>query len=741
MKIQDQILSAFEIEHQEQIEGIRSILASFERKAAGPRDPRWDDAFRMAHTLKGGARVCELRPLESLGHRMESLFALVREGRLAFDARVTVVLRQSLDAFEDWMASFVAGNEPTEPAQVIAAIAAVLTGATAPTIATSEPQERFNDPEPPEQNGGVEPVGGREPETLRIETRQLDDILRSADELCVVSAECERALGELARVSTDMKQLHSTCGAIRESLAPLLRHRPEDDEFVRLARLVDAMGPQLGRLARQRRQLLDWQRRAWSSLRVFGDALRARTRQARMTAAGTVFQGLGQTVRSLTRDLGKQVEFTADGLDVCADRMVLQELKHALLHALRNALVHGIEDPQLRRASGKRETGVVALRVESQGAQLKLRVEDDGRGIDWAGVASEARRRGYAPSDESAPPTDADLAQFLFMPAFSTCGSVTELAGRGMGLSVVHEAVRSLRGTVRIEPRAGGGTVLEITVPQVIAAERVLLASVDGQAYAIPLYGVERLVRTCVEDEQFVNGQPMLMIEGTPIPLINLGVPARYEPASEKSPTKPRTLVVVRAGGRRVGIPVEALLGERLTLIKNLDRPAADVGPFNGAVLLDDNEVALVIDPFKVAQDRAMQFATSRLPVAPRPRKTPTILVVDDSFTTRTLEKNILEASGFDVRIAVDGVEALNTLRNESVDLVIADIEMPRMDGLSLLKELREDPRFRSLPVLLVTSLDRTEERQRGLELGANAYIVKSRFDHQELLDAIGRFL
>ncbi|HVZ31471.1 MAG TPA: response regulator [Polyangiaceae bacterium] len=502
-----------------------------------------------------------------------------------------------------------------------------------------------------------------------------------------------------------------------------------------MARHVEVVSQLTQRLSRQYRTTRVTQQQAAWKMRSVSDELRRAVQQARMISAENVFQALRPMIRGLARDEGKEIEFRVTGLNVQADRMVLQALKDPLIHALRNAVVHGIEKPDERAAKGKPRTGQITLVLSTQGNRLEVLVEDDGRGIDMEHVARAAAERGLAPPA----PLDSEagreqLRRILFRPGFSTSPTVTELAGRGMGLSVVQQAVVRLRGSTRIGPRADHGTILRIAVPLVISAERLLLVSAGDQVFAVPTHAVDQLLRVHAKDVQSVEGRRVVLVDDTPLPLAGLGATDLQTP----SPNSVLAVVVVRSGVRRAGIVVDGFVAEREALIKSLESPAADVRLFSGAIVLDDSDVALVIDPAALTE---LDVSAVAQPPTAVVHRTPTVLVVDDSFTTRTLEKSILETNGYTVRVAVDGAEALRMLRSDPVDLVVADVQMPRMDGLTLLKEIRSDEKLESLPLILVTSLERPEDFERGMQLGANAYIVKRKFDHQELLTTIQKFV
>lgn len=746
MNIRDETLRAFQIEHREQIEGIRSILASLEEEQARSNDPRWDDAFRMAHTLKGGARVCELRDLEAVGHRMESLFACVREGRLDFSRNVGEALCDALDAIEDWMIAFTAGQTPDSPAKTLEAIEQLLEAAKE-RVAAGE--KAAAPPSPPSDETDAELTGATtalpEIETLRVDTQHLDEMLRSADALLPVNTNCDRVARELAELAAEITTWDRRCTEIREDEASILRQMEATPELASIARHVQAMTLQTRRIGRRQRLLRDTHARTAWALRVATQNLRDNVQQTRMVAANAVLPGLRRMVVNLARDEGKEVEFNAKGLDVRADRMVLQQLKDPLIHALRNAVVHGIEPPAERERLGKPRVGKISLALQTHGNRLEVLVSDDGRGVDTKKVAREAAQRGVLPENIALGETNPEqMSRLLFMPGFSTSATVSELAGRGIGLSVVQETIKKLRGSVRMESKLGAGATLRIDVPLYVSADRMLLVSCAGQVFAIPIHAIDKLLRVRRADVQRIDGRNMTLDSGQPLVLVELGQVLGCTGQSSTARQDTFIVAVVRCATGRMGAIVDAFVGEDDALIKDLDEPAAGAEQFLGAILLEDNDVALVVDPATLSPEAATTTTTStQAPNAEarRPRQKSSVLVVDDSFTTRTLERGILETNGFDVHVAVDGLEALTILRTESIDLVVADVEMPRMDGLSMLRALRSDEKFESLPVILVTSLDRAEDRQRGMQLGANAYIVKRNFDHQILLDTIRRFL
>lgn len=727
--LRQKLLATFQVEHKEHLERIRSILTELEQKAGSPARADLDEAFRRAHSLKGAARVVDLHPVETLAHRLETLFSRVREDGVQLDLALLGVVHQVLDSTEDWMGALVENRPLPDTVRALQAIEAVLGMETEAPTRTPEPAA----PTLPFQKF----------ETVRVNAENLDRLLRSTDRLTAEILRQESLAQQLVEIGQQISEVEREWERVRRASAAPLRSLPTNPGFARLARYLEFVDHQVHSLAgRTRTVRLHHQRSSWS-LRQLCDELQQEVKQARIVPAESVYEGFHKMVRDLARDQGKEIEFRVTGLEVQADRLVLQALKDPLMHLLRNAVTHGIESPEQRASNGKSRTGRVSLRLEAQGNRLTLAVEDDGQGVDLGKVAKVAVQRGLLNDAEAAAYSPRELARLVFQPGFSTSEVVTDLAGRGMGLSVVYEAVERLQGEVEIQAGTQGSTCIFLSVPLSISTHRLLLVSCCGQTFCIPAHAIERLCRLRPQDVQTVEGKPALCLEGNQIPLtslarvLELGQP-ELEMGGEAVP-----VMVLHSASKRVAVAVDAFLSERDALIKDLGIFLPSGGKINGGILTPDGSVALVLNPAGIIEalqksNGAPAFAMAK-PASKE--RTFTILVADDSITTRTLERSILEAHGYRVRVAVDGVEALERLRDEPADLVIADIQMPRMDGFTLLAEIKKDPRLAKTPVIIVSSLERRQEQEQGLALGADAYIVKRKFDQQELLDVIRQIL
>jgi two-component system chemotaxis sensor kinase CheA len=758
MDIRAKLLAAFQVEYKEHLEFIRQAMGKVESGEVAAAALPLDEVFRRAHSLKGAARACDLKPVETIAHRMETLLGRVRSGKAVLDEAALAIVRHGGDALEDWVVAFTKGHEPAEPTEAIAALDAYLVAqeaAPAPDVPVEAPAPRPSPPPPPPPpSPPAETKSKPKPkpaaplvvaeETVRVRAASLDRLLRSAGRILTENLGQARVTQRLRTIEQEIAALEKGWRVLRQNdlAAPTIQSGdPKADAAA--DRRIAFMEQRIHALARETRSIRLMQQRTAFGFRQLGGELQEGIRQVRMIPAEDVFGDFRKMVRDIARDEGKDIDFRLQGLSVEADRLVFQALKDPVMHMLRNAIFHGIETPEERSAKGKDARGRVSLKFEIQGSRLVLLVEDDGRGIDVARIARQGVEEGLISEDEAATAGARDLARYIFRPGFSTADGVTDLAGRGMGMSVVYETVGRLSGSLEILIRESPGTAFRIEVPLSVSSHRLLLVTCRERIYGIPTQGIERVLRAWIGEVKTVEGRPTLLVEGQQVPLRGLADLLGLPGAEISIQDGQMPILVVRSGDIRAAIAVDSFLFIRDAVIKDLGVPHMPGSKAVGGILMEDGSVAVVLSPFELAeafrhQGSVLGLVTSERKVA---KKVPTIMVVDDSITTRTLEKSILEAHGYKVRIAVDGMDALMQLRTEAADLVVSDVEMPRIDGFSLLKELKKDRTLAHIPVILCTSLRRDEDLERGYSLGAEAYLVKQKFDHRELIETIEQIL
>lgn len=728
----------------EQAEHAQRIRAAAEALASAPEDARpglFDELLRRAHTLKGAARAVGVEPTERVSHGIETLFGRLCAEHTPVDERVLAALRAALDAIEDVLAAALSGKHEPDVAAALARLGtpgmAAGEAATAATAAPSAPPAPM----------APEPRLGAAEELVRVSAERIDEVVRGSAQLQAIAAsaaaDARRAEESLQRV----RDMEAAWRQYRRESASYAKVRGEDLEFLPVIEAMDAVEQQMQAVAADAAAARSArQRHAWE-LEERARELHTDVRRIRMITADAVFGAFGSMVRDMARSQGKQVEYRAEGLEVQADRLVLQGLKDAVMHVLRNAVTHGIETPREREAADKPPAGLVMLRMRARGDRLQVAIDDDGRGFDLRRIASVGVEKGLLTPEEAQTLTDEEAARLVTRPGFSTAGDVTALAGRGMGMSVLREAARAVGGNISVRRGLRHGTHIEISAPLSISTQRVLLLESAGHMLGLPAAAIDRLWRGPASEIRTIEGREALVLDGTPVILARLAVlldlsPTRAAANVEGTTTPKLSVAVLTSGGERAGLIVDRFLDDRETTVKSLGLPAALAGISAGGVPLEDGSVAVMLDPAAVVE----RFRTSGAPAAvaaaaAEPESKRRILVVDDSLTTRSLEKSILEAHGFDVRVAVDGMQALEELRAHGADLVITDVMMPRMDGLELLASLKKDSALSAIPVIMVTSMERREDQERGLSLGADAYIVKRKFDQRELLETIRQIL
>ena len=471
------------------------------------------------------------------------------------------------------------------------------------------------------------------------------------------------------------------------------------------------------------------------SLRLHHEAL-----ACRMRPFADGLPGFSRMVRDVARTLGKQVRLEIIGESTRVDRDVLQQLEAPLTHLLRNALDHGIETPEQRHHAGKPETATLRVEARHRAGRLLITVSDDGAGIDVERVRNAVLRRKLIASETATLLSEAELLEFLFLPGFTMREEVSELSGRGVGLDIVQTMARSVRGNVRVHTQPGQGTRFELELPLALSVLRALLVEVAGEPLALPLAQLQRTLKVAPESIRTLEGRECFECDGRQIGLVSAHqILERNEPPQSEGA---RPVVVLGAGESLFGVAVDRVLGERELVVQPLDPRLGKVKNISAGALLEDGSPVLIADLDDLIRSIEKLLTDGRLrAILPRtqaaPRQAKRILVVDDSLTVRELERKLLTARGYEVEVAVDGMDGWNAARSGRFQLIISDVDMPRMDGIELVTQLKRDPRLKTVPMMIVSYKDRDEDRRRGLEAGADFYLTKGSFHDSRLIEAV----
>jgi two-component system chemotaxis sensor kinase CheA len=579
-------------------------------------------------------------------------------------------------------------------------------------------------------------------DTVRVALPKLEAQLLETEELLVAKLAATQRVADLRDLESWFKQWRKAFSAI-ESDARVLRQAAPDE----LARVLDFCDWSETAVRSLEGRMAQIGRNAQHDRDVIGksvDNLLENAKKLLLLPFATISASFPKLVRDLCREQGKEAELRITGEHVELDKRILQEMKDPLVHMLRNAVDHGVELPAQRAALGKARRATITLAVsQAEGNRVQIVLSDDGAGIDARQVRAAAVRRGLISEEEAARLDDAAAQALVFRSEVSTGTVVTQLSGRGLGLAIVHENTRRLGGEVRLQSQPGAGTTFNIVVPAIRATFRGILCEAAGRLLLMPVALVERVARVRLDAIRTVEGRETVNMEGRAVALVRLADVLELETTTAEPATDVQ-LLLVGTGDQAAAFAVDAVLEEQEVLVKPLRKPLVRVRNIAAAAVLGTGKVVPILnvaDLLKSARHVvpvASRRAARAQPVAAAARS---ILVAEDSITSRMLLKTILESAGYKVKTAVDGMEAFSLLRTEAFDLLVSDVEMPRLNGFDLTARVRADKKLAELPVVLVTALATREDRERGIDAGANAYIVKGSFDQDNLLEAVERLL
>ena len=720
-----------------------------------------ESLMRAAHSLKGAARIVGLDSAVRVAHALEDVFVAAGKGQF----RVRPEHADLLLAAVDFLAAIARADDalvpespwPAQADDLVDRLAAILVGAppSAPhagsgpaTPQAPEPAARAPTPAPPRTPADTPPgpAAPTEPTTPRPAAEQADRIVRvSADSLTRLVGLAGEALVETRQLRPfvdALLQLRSGDVELCDRLAAFEERLKAAD--VPLPAAVAAMLTGIrdradGSLARLSDHIEDFEGFARRN-EDLSNRLHHEVIVSRMRPLADGIHGFPRLVRDLARTLGKQIRWEVRGEQTGVDRDILDKLEAPLSHLVRNAVDHGLELPADREAAGKPATGTVRLEARHRAGMLQITLTDDGRGIDVGQLRDRAVSRGLVEQAVADRLSELEMLEFLFLPGFSTKDRVTEISGRGVGLDVVQSMVKAVGGSVRVATQPGRSTVFTLQLPITMSVIRALLVEVGGEPYAFPLTRIDQILFCSHTEIRTVEGRQYFDRDGASIGLV---MASQILDAATADPADPMPVVVISDRGQQFGLIVDAFLGERDLEVRPLDPRLGKVPDINSASLLENGNPVLIVDVEDLVRSIDNVLAGRRLSrvefekLAEQARQRKRILVVDDSITVRELERQLLQARGYTVDVAVDGMDGWNAIRSGSYDLVVTDVDMPRMDGIGLVSLVKADPARKEIPVVIVSYKDREEDRLRGLDAGANRYLTKSSFHDATFIDTI----
>ncbi|HOV84971.1 MAG TPA: hybrid sensor histidine kinase/response regulator [Syntrophobacteraceae bacterium] len=726
-----------------------------------------ESLMRAAHSIKGAARILGLDMAVRLAHAMEDLFLAFQARQRILNPEMGDLLFKGVDVFKRLsrvqppeILSWIRENEPAV-LEMEEGIRALLSGPppdsdlppgeenspgpllfTAPDPTPATVSAPSPEPEParieaqtgPPAAGGSVPAHGGPEDAVPVSAESLSRMIGLTGECLIESQVLRSRMQELQQLKSLLIRLTKTAERRRPSS---LEGDSEARDRQVLAEIIKMAGECRDNLSRQI-EFFDTYLLRWENLsgRLYHEALAMRMRPFR-----DGIHGFPRMVRDLARSLGKKIRLRTSGERTKVDRDVLMRLEAPLTHILRNACDHGIEQPAERRAAGKPEEGTIELKAAHRAGMLVVVVNDDGRGIDPERIRSVVAAKGMVPPEVVRSLSDAELMEFLFLPGFTTTDGITELSGRGVGLDVVKKMIHEVQGTIRVQSAPGVGTSFQLELPLTLSVIRALLVEISRELYAFPLTRIDAVRMVPQEEIRLIEDQQYFSLEGR-----NVGIVAASQPLGLiPIPVTDSELSVVLIGDRlnSYGIVVDRLLGEVDLVVRPLDPRLGKVPNLSAAAVSEDGAPVLILDVDDLVRSvdglltggRIVKITRSE--VAAPQTAVKRILVVDDSITVREVERRLLAARGYQVDVAVDGMDGWNAVRTGKYDLIVSDVDMPRLNGFELVRKIKSDPQLSRLPVIILSYKDREGDRVAGLEAGANYYLTKSSFYDETYVNAV----
>jgi len=784
--LQQQLLEAFKTEAEERIASMFSNLTALE-KTTDPenRGKMLEIVYREAHSLKGAARSVNIIPIETLCQEIEGLFSKLKDEKVNFTPGLFDTLHDAVGIIEKYLsvpeperhkfentiselteslsiykladkgsesdAKTQQKNEaPAVPKQVITpdpliskteSLESIPVPVTAPEIhkpVEDIKQVRF-EPKPSAKSWLAD--------TVRISTAKLDSLLLKAEELITLKQILNQHLQQIQTTSSSIDKWKKLSDKSKKELREIRLQFQNTTLLDRFFQLYDMNHDQIMVTDSRLNELSSSVEQSSRLIGGMVDDLLDEMKKTSLLPFSTLFSILPKMTRDISRDLGKDVDLELSGSDIEIDKRILEGFKDPLIHLIRNAIDHGIETPDTRKLYGKSPWGKIRLMVsQPESNKVEILLSDDGKGIDVGGIRAKAIKSGLISDVQAAELTDDETISLIFQSGISTSPLITEISGRGLGMAIVQEHIENLSGLFVISTDPGQGTTFKIELPVSLATFRGVIVSASGHDYILPVAHIEHTIQIEPGEIKTVENKTVISINGQAVSLIFLsdilGLPHPTYPDTQKKITMP--VVIFGSGEKRIACIVDKITNEQDVLVKTLGKQLKRIPNISGATILGNGKVVPILninDLISASSGKSISLAMKQTIDTKKEETKKSILIVEDSFTSRTLLKNILDASGYIVTTAIDGEDGYQQAKLGDFDAVISDVEMPKMNGFELTRKIRDTESLAQKPVILVTSLDSREDREKGIDAGADAYIVKSSFDQSNLLEVLERLV
>lgn len=760
------LLATFKIEAEEHVTGISLGLIELEKQPPPDRQKEIIEViFREAHSLKGAARSVNLSNIELVCQAMESLFAALKRGEMALSTPLFDLLNDAIDIVNKLLSTPDTALTP-EDRSGVQAMTQKLADAAKRQIPPSACKEQGTEPQPRiEYGAGSEPHPQPEPqhaplaekayagtETIRIPLAKLDSILLKSEELIsakLAARQHANLARELKAMLDSWKEQWSkfTSESHKSSQATAGKTTMTGSASTVKINEFFALNQNFSRNLESKllglRKTTDEDFRSISGM---VDNLLDDMKNVMLFPFSSVLGTFPKLVRDIAREQGKEIDFNMQGGDIEIDKRILQEIKDPLIHLVRNSIDHGIETKEARKQKKKPEKGRLKIIVsQKDSGKVEIIIADDGAGINIDKVKGSAIKQGIITEDQATTLSNEDALNLIFESGITTSAILTTVSGRGLGMAIVREKIEKLGGTISIQTAPDEGVTFKLLLPLTLATFRGILIQSGGQVFSVPTMNIERIGRIPRKEVRTVENRETVPLHGKAVSLARLDevLELPQKPSDEEEAFI--NVMIVSAGDKSIAFKIDEMLYEDEILLKNLGKQLTRVRNIAGATVLGSGRVIPILNVSDLIKSALkMSAGGGRIAVVEKGKKEAkkqSILVVEDSITARTLFVNILESAGYNITAAVDGVDAFTKLGEGEFALVVSDIQMPRMNGFELTEKIRADKKYENIPVVIVTGLESPEDKKRGIEVGANAYIVKSSFDQSNLLEVIKRLI
>ena len=764
------LMATFKIEAREHLTKIASELIVLEKSDSEAGKAKLiESVFREAHSLKGASRAVNLYDIETICQNLENLFAAIKNKEIISSPRLFDIAHTSVDLITKYLSAgedkerIAVKEELDIAAGSISEI--LLSDYQEPVPAVPVKEEKKELLSEDDFKGKIreeevqkavpsKPVLKREgksgsAETIRILASKLDSLLIDTEEMLFSKLSYEQLTVEINALSSKLSDLKKNRNKILTHFKKTgqKENSKEKKEFSynssEIVEIIESNSDLIKELDNKIQALYKSSRQNNLVLSNMIKTLIDDIKEIMMLPFSYLFDLMPKIVRDLSRDLGKEIDFETTGSEIEVDRRILEELRDPLIHIIRNSIDHGIESPSERESKSKNAIGKISVSVfQRESNKVEILIRDDGKGINYTKVKSIAVKKGYISAEQSADMTEEESLQLIFESDISTSSVITDISGRGLGMAIVKEKVEKLGGSIHVTSVMDEGTGLLLTLPVTLSTFRGIIVSCDEKYFVVPTIYVQQAIRGRKSEIKTVGSKETILVNGVTTSLVSTGDILGIKRKNNKGSDEFFTCMVLFSSNRKVAFIVDEIVNEQEILVKPFNRQLENLKFVTGATILGDGKVVPILNiPGILSTVDKLGSTGIRKPDDENAEIKKDILVVDDSITSRMLIRDILESSGFNVKTASDGIDAFTVLKTEKFDLVVSDVEMPRMNGFELTAKIRKDNALLNLPVILITALAKQEDRERGIDSGANAYIVKSSFDQSNLLEIIHRLI